>query len=38
MIERMYYYGKGPEGNAEGIRGQPKVQQHHRDHGRDEGK
>ena len=36
LIERMYYYGTDAEGNAESIRGQPEVQQHHRDHGRDE--
>ena len=37
LIERMYYYGKDTEGNAEGVRGQPEVQQYHRDHGCDEG-
>ena len=26
LIERMYYYGKDTEGNAEGLRGQSKVQ------------
>ena len=36
LIERKYYNGTDTEGNAESIRGQPKVQQHHRDHGRDE--
>ncbi|MCI8879935.1 MAG: hypothetical protein HFH28_04365, partial [Clostridiaceae bacterium] len=25
------------EGNAEGLRGQPEIQQHHRNHGCDEG-
>ena len=28
------WYGKGAEGNAESIRGEPEVQQHNRDHGR----
>ena len=36
LIERKYYNGTDTEGNAESIRGQPKIQQHHRDHGRDE--
>ena len=37
MIERMYYYGEDTEGNAEGLCGQPEIQQHCRDYGRDEG-
>lgn len=36
LIERKYYNGTDTEGNAESIREQPEVQQHHRDHGRDE--
>ena len=36
LIERKYYNGTDAEGNAESIRGQSEVQQHHRDHGRDE--
>ena len=26
LIERMYYYGKDAEGNAEGLCGQPEIQ------------
>ena len=33
----MYYYGEDAEGNAEGLCGQPEVQQHDGDYGRDEG-
>ena len=36
MIERMYFYGEDPEGSAEGLRGQPKIQQHHTNYGRNE--
>ena len=37
MNERMYFYGKDTEENAEVLRGQPALQQHHRNHGCDEG-
>ena len=37
MIESMYYYGKDTEGNVEGLCGQPEVQQHNRNHERNEG-
>ena len=36
MIERKYYYREDAEGNAEGLCGQPEIQQHYRDHGCDE--
>ena len=36
MIERMYFYGEDPKGSAEGLRGQPKIQQHHTNYGRNE--
>ena len=37
LIERMNYYGKNTKGNVEGLCGQPEVQQHDGDYGRDEG-